>query len=160
MSRVGATIRMLRQDKPFYKGLQMSEDIVDNIDLTLFGGLEGMKGHGQPRPRSGRPGGPGEWRKPVLNAKSDRGILNPKKKKNGKKKKMVINIPNLSVQKSVFGRSTLSLGTMGAPPLYSYPMTGITHDYFPEEWKDSRPNVDITVFKGVPVYTVPHEKSA
>ena len=70
---------------------------------------------------------------------------------------MVINIPNLSAGQTVSGRSTLSLGTTGAPPLYSYPMTGITHDYFPEDWKDSRPNSDITVCKGVPVYTVANE---
>lgn len=157
LSRVGASIKMLRHDKPFYKGLQLSEDALQDIDLTLFGGLEGMKGNKQPRPRSGRPGGPGEWRKPVQNLNNDRGILVPNKKKKGKKKKMVINIPNLSVVQSISGRSTLSLGTLGAPPLYAYPMTGISHDYFPDEWKDTRPKIEITVCKGVPVYTVPKE---
>lgn len=154
LSRIGATIRMLRQDKPFYKGLQLSDDAVDNIDLTLFGGLEGMVGKGPPRPKSGRAAERGEWRKPVQNLNKERGMLAPNKKKKGKKKrKMVINIPILSVSQSVSGRSTLSLGTTGAPPSYSYPMTGITREYFPEDWKDTRPNSEITVFKGVPVYT-------
>jgi hypothetical protein len=159
LSRIGSTIRMLRQDKPFYKGLDMSDDAVDTIDLTLFGGLEGMKGHGPPRPTSGRGREPGEWRKPVGNPNKDRGMLAPKKKKKGKKgKKVAINIPSLSVSQNVSGRSTVSLGSQGAPPIHYYPMTGFTHDFFPEDWKATRPKSEITVYKGVPVYTTHPEK--
>ena len=153
ISRIGSSIRMLRQDKPFYPGLDISDDAVNDIDLTLFGGLEGMKGNGQPRPRSGRPAGDGVWRKPVQNRNNERGVLVPTKKRKGKKKKINITIPAFSASQSESGRSTLSLGFSGMPPVYAYPMTGITKEYFPEDWKDTRPDCEITVYKGVPVYT-------
>jgi hypothetical protein len=153
--RIGASIALALKEKPFYEGLQLSADLMNNLDLSLFGGREGMLGEGPPRPKSGRPEGPGVWRKPV-NKDRDRGVLQVKttdKKKKKKKKKVKVNIPNLSATCAVDGRSSLTLGTQGAPALWKYPLTNITTEFFPEEWKDSRNHAEVTVYKGIPVYT-------
>lgn len=142
------------RDQPFNNGPQMSSDLIPHIDLTLFGGLEGMDGRRQQVPRSARPDVPGAWRKPPQNRTGERGILAPhSKKKRKKNKKIAINVPNLAVVPGVGGNGAVIMGASGSPPHWKFPMANFTKEYFPEEWKDTRDPAEINVYKGVPVHT-------
>lgn len=66
--------------------------------------------------------------------------------------------PVLSVGKALGGGVKLSMGFSGAVSKNKKAIVGITSEYFPEEWQESRNNADISVYDGIPVYVNPNRE--